>query len=158
TWELADLGAEFIGASRSAAVKPVAVITGLGGMGKTALVAEALELWEKRFDWVPLHQAKPNRLEFDAWLRDIHMKLNAELRRYHDHVKERPADAIYRAPSDGFAGLERIERLTHNLIRALRDEAILLVLDNFETNLKPQAEPVADAGEPRWACQDPAWD
>lgn len=39
TWELAGLGAEFIGASSGAEVKPVAVITGLGGMGKTALTA-----------------------------------------------------------------------------------------------------------------------
>ena len=39
-----------------------------------------------------------------------------------------------------------------------KDEAILLVLDNFETNLKPQAEPSSVAGQPVWACQDPAWD
>ena len=39
----------------------------------------------------------------------------------------------------------------------MRDEPILLVLDNFETNLKPQAEP-GTAAEPLWACQDPAWD
>ena len=32
------------------------------------------------------------------------------------------------------------------------------MLDNFETNLKPQAEPVAAGGQPVWACQDPAWD
>ena len=31
------------------------------------------------------------------------------------------------------------------------------MLDNFETNLKPQAEPGTTA-EPLWACQDPAWD
>ena len=42
TWELAGLGADFIGSSGGAEVKPVAVITGLGGMGKTALAAEAL--------------------------------------------------------------------------------------------------------------------
>jgi tetratricopeptide (TPR) repeat protein len=34
---------------------------------------------------------------------------------------------------------------------------MLLVLDNFETNLKPQAESGSGA-DPRWACQDPAWD
>jgi tetratricopeptide (TPR) repeat protein len=158
TWELADLGAEFIGSSHSAEVKPVAVITGLGGMGKTALVAEALALWESRFEWVLLYQAKPNRLEFDALLRDIHLKLNAELGRYHEHVKARPADAIYRAADADFTGQERLERLTRNLIRALKDEAILLVLDNFETNLKPQPEPGASDGEPLLACQDAAWD
>ncbi|MDS4032027.1 MAG: CHAT domain-containing protein [Candidatus Contendobacter sp.] len=158
TWELASLGADFIGSSAGAEVKPVAVITGLGGMGKTALVAEALALWETRFDWVLLYQAKPNALGFDATLRDIDLKLRGELGRYHDHVKARPADAIYRDASAEFTGPARLERLTQNLIRALQDEAILLVLDNFETNLKPQPEPSPVAGQPVWACQDPAWD
>ncbi len=158
TWELADLGAEFIGSSHSAEVKPVAVITGLGGMGKTALVAEALALWESQFEWVLLYQAKPNRLEFDALLRDLDLKLRGELKRYYKHVQENPADAIYRAADADFTGPERLERLTRNLIRALKDEAILLVLDNFETNLKPQPEPGASDGEPLWACQDAAWD
>lgn len=76
---------------------------------------------------------------------------------YHAHVQARPADAIYRAAEAEFTGAERLERLTRNLVRALRDEPILLVLDNFETNLKPQAEP-GTAAEPLWACQDPAWD
>ena len=88
-----------------------------------------------------LYQAKPNALGFDTTLRDIHLKLNAELGRYHEHVKSRPADAIYRAADAEFTGPERLDRLTRNLVRALRDEPILLVLDNFETNLKPQAEP-----------------
>jgi hypothetical protein len=157
TWELAGLGADFIGASRGEEVQPVALITGLGGMGKTALAAEALALWETRFEWVLLYQAKPHALGFDATLRDIHTKLYAELGRYHAHVQTRPADAIYRAPEAEFTGAERLERLTRNLIRALRDEPILLVLDNFETTLKPQAEP-GTADEPLWACQDPAWD
>jgi len=158
TWELAGLGADFIGSSTGAEVKPVALITGLGGMGKTALTAEALALWESRFEWVLLYQAKPNALGFNATLRDIHLKLYAELGRYHDYVKSRPADAIFRAADAEFTGQERLERLTRNIVRALRDEAILLVLDNFETNLKPQAEPSPEAGEPVWACQDPAWD
>src|SRR5262245_6891086 len=46
TWELAELGADFIGSSSGTEVNPVALITGLGGMGKTALTAEALALWE----------------------------------------------------------------------------------------------------------------
>jgi hypothetical protein len=158
TWELAGLGADFIGSSMSAAVKPVAVVTGLGGMGKTALTAEALALWESRFEWVLLYQAKPNALGFDTTLRDIHTKLYAELGRYHDHVKNRRADAIHRTADEEFTGPERLKRLTDNLIRTLSDEAILLVLDNFETNLKPQAEPGSAGAEPLWACQDPAWD
>ena len=157
TWELAGLGADFIGSTTGAEVKPVAVITGLGGMGKTALTAEALALWESRFEWVLLYQAKPNALGFDTTLRDIHLKLDAELGRYHEHVKSRPADAIYRAADPEFTGPERLDRLTRNLVRALRDEPILLVLDNFETNLKPPSEPGQRAAEPLWGCQDPAW-
>ncbi len=158
TWELAGLGAEFIGSRDGADVQPVAVITGLGGMGKTALTAEALALWESRFEWVLLYRAKPNALGFEATLRDIHLKLHGELGRYHDHVKTRPADAIHRAEDAEFTGPERLDRLVRNLVRALQDEPILLVLDNFETNLKPQSEPTGAAGEPLWACQDAAWD
>lgn len=105
-----------------------------------------------------LELAKPNALGFDATLRDIDLKLRGELGRYHYHVKAWPADAIYRDASAEFTGPARQERLTRNLIRALQDEAILLVLDNFETNLKSQAEPSSIAGQPVWACQDPAWD
>lgn len=155
TWELVGLGANFIGSSTGAEVKPVAVITGLGGMGKTALTAEALTLWESRFEWVLLYQAKPNRLEFEATLRDIHMKLMGELKLYHDHVRTNPADAIYRDPdpTSGFAGPARLQRLTRNLLRALKDEPMLLVLDNFETNVKD-----ADPANQLSGCQDPAWD
>src|SRR6185436_4689760 len=105
----------FIGSSGGAEVTPVAVITGLGGMGKTALVAEALALWESRFEWVLLYQAKPNALGFEATLRDIDLKLRGELGRYHDHVKDWPADAIYRDATADFTGPERFNRLTRNL-------------------------------------------
>lgn len=154
TWELVELGADFIGSTQGAEAKPMALITGLGGMGKTALTTEALALWQLRFEWVLLYQAKPNALPFDATLRDIHMKLNAELGRYHKHVNTRPADAIYRDASAEFTGPERVERLTRNLVRALKDEAVLLVLDNFESNLKQHSDAMDSDGY----CQDPAWD
>jgi hypothetical protein len=158
TWELVGLGADFMGSKAGAEVKPIAVITGLGGMGKTALTAEALALSQSRFEWVLLYQAKPNALGFDATLRDIHIKLMGELKRYHDHVRANNADAIYRDATADFTGPARLERLTRNLLRAMKDEAILLVLDNFEGNLKPTEEPSAVAGQPVWACQDAAWD
>jgi hypothetical protein len=154
TWELAGLGAGFISGEPGA--RPVAVVSGLGGMGKTALTAEALDLWARRFEWVLLYQSKPNPLGFEAFLRDVHMKLYGELGLYHEHVQTRPADAIYRDATTEFTGPERLERLTRNLLRALRDEPILLVLDNFETQL--QSDPVGPATDPRWACQEPAWE
>ncbi len=155
TWELVGLGADFIGASTGTDVKPVAVIAGLGGMGKTALTAEALALWESRFEWVLLFQAKPNRLEFEATLRDIHFKLLRDSSCYSDHVRQYRGDAIYcdPDPATDFTGPERLQRLTRNLLRALKDEPILLVLDNFETNLKP-----ADPATTLSSCQDEAWD
>lgn len=153
TWELVGLGADFIGSSTGAEVKPIAVITGLGGMGKTALTAEALALWESKFNWVLLFQAKPNRLEFEKTLWDIHRMLNGELKLYREHVQANPADAIHREATAEFTGPERLQRLTRNLLRALKDEPILIVLDNFETNLK-----AADPATTLSACQDKAWD
>lgn len=159
TWELAELLEQFIGASRYATTKPVALITGLGGMGKTALTAEALALWETRFEWVLLFQAKPQPLSFDNFLREVDLRLRGELGRYHEHVTARPADAIYRDASESFNGAARYERLTSNLIRALSDEPLWLVLDNFETNLKaaPQS-PGSEGAPPLWECQEAEWE
>jgi tetratricopeptide (TPR) repeat protein len=158
TWELADLGADFIGAAGGPAINPIAVITGLGGMGKTALTAEALSLWEQNFQWVLLYQAKPNALNFENTLRDIHVKLKGELGGYHKYVQANQAAAIYRETTAEFTGKQRLERLMFNLVRALKAEPILLVLDNFEKCLKPQAKPASSGDDPLWACQDPAWD
>ena len=154
TWELARLGSDFIGTGPGAQTCPVAVIVGRGGMGKTALAAEALDLWEQGFTWVLTWQAKPSPLAFDAWLRDLHLKLWGELGRYHDQVQAHPADAVHRNPEPGFTGPERLARLIHNLVLALQDESILLVLDNFETNLKPRPEGTDPAGaDPVWAAR-----
>lgn len=173
TWELAGLGADFIGSSSGEEVKPVALITGLGGMGKTALTAEALALWESRFEWVLLYRAKPNALGFDTTLRDIHLKLNAELGRYHAHVQARPADAIYRAAEAVFDALQH-----QNMTAALQAGSRALVycvqagaydrLGGFASRLVtstsdprllagllPHLEAAAESapeGEPRWRC------
>ncbi|MCY3004354.1 MAG: hypothetical protein NTV29_00070, partial [Planctomycetota bacterium] len=113
----------------------------------------ALALWESKFNWVLLFQAKPNRLEFEKTLWDIHRMLNGELKLYREHVQANPADAIHREATAEFTGPERLQRLTRNLLRALKDEPILIVLDNFETNLK-----AADPATTLSACQDKAWD
>ena len=170
TWELAGLGADFIGgadagvddeaATAPAASKPVALITGLGGMGKTALCAEAMALWEEQFHWVLIFQAKPHPLNFETTLREIHLALKGELQVYHAHLQDNPADAIYREAdaANDFTGQKRLRRMMANLVLALQSEVILLVLDNFETNLTPQPRTAKDDAEPCWECQDPAWD
>lgn len=152
-WELATLGAAFIGTARDQRTHAAALIVGLGGMGKTALVAEALTLWRHRFRWVLLYQAKPNRLELDAMLRDIHRKLMDELGAYHEHVTRHRADAIHREAEPDFEGPVRIDRLAKNLLGAMTREPILLVLDNFETQLGAPAAGGVDA-----PCFDPSWD
>jgi tetratricopeptide (TPR) repeat protein len=157
TWELAGLETQFLGVIASDETKPVAVVTGLGGMGKTALAAEALDLWERRFRWVLLCQAKPNALRFDDWLRDIDQRLKDQLGEYHDRVRQNPGDAIFLEPRDDFKGARRYGQLIDNLVRALKDEATLIVIDNFETHLKPSPEPAAAGGEPLYACMDPVW-
>ena len=79
TWELAALEREFFGIDAQAKTKPVATIVGIGGMGKTALAAEAADLWGRPFKHVLLYQAKPpNELRIDDWLRDIDLKLREE--------------------------------------------------------------------------------
>ena len=157
TWPLADLERLWLGANLQDEVKPVAVVTGLGGMGKTALAAETLDLWEKRFRWVLLYQSKPEPLRFDDWLRDIDQKLKDQLGDYHKDVALNPGAAIYLPARDDFKGPRRYGQMIDNLVRVLRAEPTLIVLDNFETQLKPVAEPGA-GGEPRYACTDPVWD
>jgi hypothetical protein len=108
TWELAGLGAEFIGSRAGAEVRPVAVITGLGGMGKTALTAEALALWEDRFEWVLLYQAKPNALGLDRdFLWDLHIRLTDRSDAYRARVAANSRDAIWLPAEGDFTGPRR---------------------------------------------------
>jgi hypothetical protein len=151
TWELAALGSEFIDLDST---KAVAQITGLGGMGKTSITAEVIDIWKPRFTWVLLFQAKPHELRLETFLSDLHLYLDGELGEYHRHVKANPADAIYRPSSEIPDQARRQKRLAENLLLAMENDAILLMLDNFETNLKGQAEP----GGKLWAAKDPAWD
>lgn len=158
TWELAALGSDFIGHRRDAEVTPVAQITGLGGMGKTALAAELIDTQADRFTWVLSYQAKPNALDLDATLRDIHRRLSGELGRYHAHIRAHPADAIHRERGEGFDARDRLDRLLDNLLRALAAEPMLLVFDNFETHLGTDPVAGGEGHEPRWVCTDPDWD
>lgn len=151
-WELAGLEREFFGISKDAAIKPVAVVAGIGGMGKTALAAEALDLWGARFRHVLIYQAKPNELKFEDWLIKIDQRLRDVSEAYAERMRKHPLEAIYRRPSEEFMGERRVARLVENLIAGLRREAILIVFDNFETNL------VEGAGASALKCKDATFD
>ena len=127
-------------------------------MGKTALAAEALDLWDRRFRWVLLYQAKPEPLRFDPWLRGLDQDLRDRSDRYRDHISQNPRDAVFLEPEGNFKGDRRYGQLIDNLVRALKEEPMLLVLDNFETHLKPAPEPAVAGGEPRYACMESIWD
>lgn len=134
----------------------IGLITGLPGMGKTALVAELLALWQSHFCSVLLYQAKPVALEFDATLLDIHLQLSQQVQDYRLHIQANPHEAIFRPAEAQFQGAERLQCLCHNLAKAMRANPMLLVLDNFEVNLS--IEPVDLAFATAWACKDAAWD
>ena len=157
TWELAGLGAKWIGDTVEEESSSVALVQGMSGMGKTALAAEAIDLWHRGFDWVFAYQAKPEALRLEEVLRDLHTRLFEQQGVYARHVTQYPAEAIWReADSKEFRGEKRYAALRDNLLRGLRDEAILLVIDNFETNLRPT--PSAPASSVAYSCQDPEWD
>lgn len=149
TWELAALSACWL--SEDSATR-VAHITGMGGMGKTALAAEVLDLWAFRFDWVLPFQFKQHQFTLNDLFMQIHSRLDGELGCYHRHLENYPADAIYLGLSESFNGQVREQRLIRNLTRAMRDEAILLLFDGFETHLQASPEAASQS------CRDPAWE
>ncbi len=155
TWQLAALGSHFFDSS-AATSKAVALITGPLGIGKSALCAEVVDLWQGGFAWVVLFSAKSQALGFDAFMRDIHTRLDGERQVYHQHLQRYPADAIYRVAEGDFTGAFRLERMMRNLCRAMRAEKILLVLDHFESNLVRDSQD--GAPQPVCSCQDPAWE
>jgi len=181
TWELARLGSQWL---EPGARRPVAVVRGLAGLGKTALAAEAIDLWHERFRWVFVFQAKPVPLNLDDFLRRLHRDWMEQQGEYFHRIHQYPAEAIWRAASEDFSGPHRHETLRHNLVRALQLEPVLLVLDNFESCLVPggtgvspvlgatDVSPVLGAtgvspvlapehgqdARATHACQDPEWD
>ncbi len=130
----------------------VTVIQGMGGLGKTSLAAEALHLWHPRFDWVLAFQAKPVALPIEEFLRRVDGRLRLESTTYLDRVEHSPLSAVYLEPSPRLQGEARYARMRTNLLQVLRDERVLLVLDNFERNLEPSPR------EGGYACSDPQWD
>ena len=131
---LSRLGSEWLGGDGPA----VALIQGLAGLGKTSLAAEAIHLWHERFDYVLAFQARPTALQLDDMCRQLDQRLMLESQPYRDACRQNPYRRIYLDhDAQMFPSPEqRYERMRQNLIEALHSEAILLVLDNFESNLE----------------------
>lgn len=158
TWVLADLEQKVFGTSDDAPTLPVGAIVGLGGMGKTALAAEALDLWQHRFRFVLIYQAKPNALRLDEIFLDIDQSLRDASDDYATRMSRNSRDGIHLPAEPNFSGRRRLDRLIDNLVAVMSDDAMLIVFDNFETNLKPQPEAETHNGEPVFACRDADWD
>ncbi|MFL6290761.1 MAG: AAA family ATPase, partial [Thermoanaerobaculia bacterium] len=130
----------------------VALVQGLAGLGKTALVAEAVHLWHRRFDGVFAFQSKPLPVSLDDFLRRLDERLALHSRAYRELCEQEPYAAIYLPEGNRLSGEARWRKMRENLLDVMRSERLLLVLDNFETHL----ERVAGAGG--YACEDPEWD
>ena len=130
----------------------VALVQGLAGLGKTAIAAETIHLWHGRFEAVLAFQAKPLPLQVDEFLRQIDRKLALYSQAYRDKSEQFPYSRVYLPPDERLIGAERYEQLRTNLLEALRDQAILLVMDNFEPNLETLAQ------DNLYACADPEWE
>ncbi len=146
--ELTELNARWLGAGAPA----VALVQGLAGLGKTALAAEAIHLWHDRFDGVFAFQAKPTALTLDELLRGLDQRLALHSETYRQLGDERPNARVFLKTSGELKGPERYRLLRDNLLEVLTEERLLLVLDNFETQLETVG------GEAGYACADPEWD
>ena len=146
--ELTRLNIEWLGGTSVA----VALVQGLAGLGKTVIAAEAIHLWHGRFDWVFAFQAKPNPLTIDDFYRQLDLKLSLCSTVYREKCDASSYQKIYLEPQANLTGEDRYRQMQTNVIAALRDEATLIVLDNFETNLETHAR---DTG---YACIEPAFD
>ncbi|HEX3763027.1 MAG TPA: S8 family serine peptidase, partial [Kofleriaceae bacterium] len=129
----------------------VTVLRGLAGLGKTAMAAEMIHLWHGGFDLVLCFQAKGRPLPIDELYGDLDRHLELESASYRERVAQHPSERVYLAPTPRLTGAARTTRMARNLIMAMEAERLLLVLDNFETNLGPKQP----GGYP---SRDPAWD
>lgn len=140
--ELTRLNQEWLTASQS----PVALIQGLAGLGKTALAAEVIDLWHSQFDWVLVVQSRGYAMNAETFYQQI----DSLLVRLSKDYRQDCQDDEYRKillPQDE---PERYETMRENLLDVLENYSILLIIDNFETNLL--AEP-----NQGYVCKDPEW-
>jgi len=118
------------------------LITGIGGMGKTSLAAEITDTRHAGFDIVLTYRTAGDRAPVPTeWLVAVHETLSANSHAYLTHCESTPEAAAYRPrkPGEDFDGWLR--RRLESLCDFLREEPVLLVLDNLETCLDPLPTP-----------------
>lgn len=133
-------------------VATVAVIQGPAGAGKTWLAAEATHLWFGMFDYTLCSQAKHEPLPLEEFYRHIDQNLLLASELYRHRCQGDSAARIHVAPNSSLSDREHEDVIRNNLIDELARERILLVIDNFDTNLLPGSHPNGHRS------QDPAWD
>ncbi|MDM8567773.1 CHAT domain-containing protein [Candidatus Halobeggiatoa sp. HSG11] len=121
---------------------PVALVQGLAGLGKTALVAEVVNLWHGRFDLVLAVQSRGQDIKAIDFYKKIDLLL-VRLSKYYDQdCQSNEYNKIFQ--HEDVSG--RYEIMRENLLATLNDYPILLIIDNFETNLLEDN-----------SCKDPEW-
>ena len=124
----------------------VALLWGVGGLGKTALAAEAVHLWHADFDFVfgARPPAADRSLSLDAWLQEVDYHVLHSLGVSDYRIWDEQGDL----PRDRW-----LESRLSELLRFLNRYRMLLVIDNFEPNLRRAGE----AEAVRYVCADPDW-
>jgi tetratricopeptide (TPR) repeat protein len=140
--ELTRLNQEWLSASEL----PVALIQGLAGLGKTALAAEVVNLWHSKFDWVLVVQSRGYAMNAETFYQQIDSLLVRLSKDYRQDCQNDEYRKIL-LPQDE---PERYDTMRENLLAVLETYPILLIIDNFETNLL--AEP-----NQAYVCKDPEW-
>lgn len=119
----------------------VAQIIGGPGTGKTRLAAELIAESENQFKWIIPFQIGKEGLSYERMLEELHLRLLHRQNNYAKRLQTEDGSAIFRIGDEHFQGKSRRETLNRNLIRALQEEAILLVLDGFERQLELEDKP-----------------
>ncbi len=119
---------------------PIVLVTGIGGMGKTSLVAEITDTRHAEFDVVLAYRTAGDRAPVPTeWLTEIHQTLSANSHAYLEHCESTPEAPVYRPrrPEESFD--RWLARRVESLCDFLRDNPVLVVMDNLETCLDPIA-------------------
>jgi tetratricopeptide (TPR) repeat protein len=142
--ELRDLRRRVFGEE---ADQSVSLLWGVGGLGKTALAAEAIHLWHADFDFTlgarPPAAGQP--LSLDGWLQEVNYHVMTSLRERGYRIWDEQGD---------LARDRWLESRLDELVRFLNRHRMLLVIDNFEPNLRREGE----GGRVRYVCADPDWE